>query len=113
MATSINVRLSDELENKLKNTVEEIKNTTPRGAEVNNSTVVRGALEEFMEKAEEEKKGIYKFPIPLNLEKEEGEKLQKKLKEIILSLSNSKEEDILSTHLEMIYQKLSFKLLEK
>lgn len=113
MATSINVRLSDELEENLKKTVEEIKNSTPRGAEVNNSTVVRGALEEFIEKTEEEKQGIYKFPIYLNLEKEEGQKLQEKLQEIILSLGNSKEEDILSVHLEMIYQKLSLRLLER
>ena len=113
MATSINVRLSDELEENLKKTVEEIKNATPRGAEVNNSTIVRGALEEFIENVEEEKRGIYKFPIYLNLEKEEGEKLQKKLQEIILSLDNSKEENILSAHLEVIYQKLSLRLLEK
>ena len=113
MATSINVRLSDELEQKLKKSVEEIKNNTPRGAEVNNSTVVRGALEEFMEKTEEEKKGIYKFPILLNVNNFDGEKLQKKLKEIILSLDNTKEEEILSAHLEMIYQKLSIELINK
>ena len=113
MATSINVRLSDELEGKLKKSVEEIKFNTPRGAEVNNSTVVRGALEEFIEKKEEEKKGIYKFPIFLNLDEEESKNLQSKLKEIILSLGNKKEEDILSTHLEMIYQKVSIDLISK
>ena len=106
MATSINVRLSDELE-------ESLKNATPRGAEVNNSTIVRGALEDFIENIEEEKEGTYKFPIPLNLEKESGKKLKKKLQEIILSLGNSKEEEILSAHLEMIYQKLSLILLKK
>lgn len=110
---TIRARVSDELECNLKKIVEEIKNATPRGAEVNNSTVVRGALEEFIEKTEEEKQGIYKFPIYLNLEKEEGKKLQEKLQEIILSLGNSKEEDILSAHLEMIYQKLSLRLLER
>lgn len=113
MATSINVRLSDELENNLKKTVEEIKSSTPRGAEVNNSTVVRGALEEFIEKTEEEKQGIYKFPVYLNLEKEEGENLKKKIEKIVLTLGDSKEEEILSTHLEMIYQKLSLMLLKK
>lgn len=58
MATSINIRLSDELEEKLKKTVEEVKDQTPLGAEVNNSTVVRGALEDFIKKIEEEKEGI-------------------------------------------------------
>ena len=113
MATSINVRLSDELEERLKKSVEEIKNNTPRGAEVNNSTVVRGALEEFIEKTEEEKKGIYKFPISLNLDEEESKNLQSKLKEIILSLGSKKEEDILSGHLEMIYQKVAISLISK
>lgn len=113
MATSINVRLSDELEAKLKETVEEIKNNTPRGAEVNNSTVVRGALEEFIEKTEEEKQGIYKFPIYLNLNNEDGRELQEKLNELILSLGNSQADEILSVHLEMVYQKLSLTLLER
>lgn len=113
MSTSINVRLSDDLEEKLKKSVEEIKNNTPRGAEVNNSTVVRGALEEFMEKTEEEKNGIYKIPINLNSKNYDGEKLKKKLKEIILSLDNTPEEENLSAHLEMIFQKLSIELISK
>ena len=54
MATSINLRLNDELEQRLKEKVEEIKKVTPLGAEVNNSTVVRGALVDFFEKIDKD-----------------------------------------------------------
>lgn len=57
MATSINLRINDGLEQKLKEKVEEIKKDTPLGAEVNNSTVVRGALIEFFNKIDKEKAG--------------------------------------------------------
>ena len=63
MATSINVRLSDDLEEKLKNTVESIKEKTPAGAEVNNSTVVRGALEDFIRRQEQDWNKEYNIPI--------------------------------------------------
>lgn len=63
MATSINVRLSDELEEKLKKTVEELKKETPLGAEVNNSTIVRGALEEFIINQELKRKGIKEYTL--------------------------------------------------
>lgn len=56
MATSINFRINDKLEQKLKETVEELKKTSPLGAEVNASTVVRGALIEFLTKFEEREK---------------------------------------------------------
>lgn len=78
MATSINLRLNDELEERLKEKVEEIKKNTPLGAEVNNSTVVRGALIEFFNKLEEEKKEIItvKFDLKAISDKEKLEKLQ-------------------------------------
>jgi len=57
MATSINLRLNDELEKRLKEKVEEVKKVTPTGAEANNSTVVRGALIEFFDKIDKEKAG--------------------------------------------------------
>lgn len=57
MATSINLRLNDELEQRLKEKVEEIKKVTPLGAEINNSTVVRGALTEFFNKIDRENDG--------------------------------------------------------
>lgn len=76
MATSINVRLSDELEEDLKRTVEEVKRDTPIGAEVNNSTIVRGALIEFMQKKEDRKNGIVNFSAPFGrLEKDELESI--------------------------------------
>lgn len=58
MATSINIRIDDELEKKLKKAVGDIKAKTPRGAEVNNSTIVRGAVRDFIEKIDNENKGI-------------------------------------------------------
>lgn len=57
MATSINLRVNDELEKKIKEKVEEIKKSTPVGAEVNNSTLIRGALVEFFKKIDRENKG--------------------------------------------------------
>lgn len=66
MATSINVRLSDELEKKLNDTVKEVKKNTPIGAEVNNSTIVRGALEDFFKRIEDEKKGIVSISFNVN-----------------------------------------------
>ncbi|MFR3071856.1 MAG: hypothetical protein ACLTK8_03380 [Paeniclostridium sp.] len=63
MATSINVRLSDDLEKKLKKTVELLKKETPLGAEVNNSTIVRGALEEFIRNQELKSKGIKEYTL--------------------------------------------------
>lgn len=67
MATSINLRINDDLEKKLKEKVEEIKKDTPKGAEINNSTVVRGALLDFFEKLDSEKKG--EKSISFNLKK--------------------------------------------
>lgn len=84
MATSINLRVNDELEKKLKETVEEIKKNTPLGAEVNNSTVVRGALIDFFNRLEEEKKDIktVKFNLKAITDKEKLEKLLKASEEI-------------------------------
>ena len=64
MSTSINVRLSDELEKKLKSTVEQVKRKTPNGAEVNSSTIVRASIEEFIEKNEFSQKGGEVFKVP-------------------------------------------------
>lgn len=55
---SLNVRLTDELEGQLKEVIAEVKKKAPRGAEVNSSTIVRGALEEFFNKLQDEKKGV-------------------------------------------------------
>lgn len=76
MATSINVRLSDDLEEKLKKTVELLKKETPLGAEVNNSTIVRGALEEFINKIDDKEKGVYNYYLEL------GDLSNEQLKEI-------------------------------
>ena len=57
MATSINLRVNDEVEKKLKETVGGIKAISPVGAEVNNSTVLRGALVDFLKRLDKEKSG--------------------------------------------------------
>lgn len=82
MATSINVRLDDDAENRLKQAVQDIKEKTPRGAEVNNSTVVRGAIKEFIDKIDEEKKGF--MTIRVNINSKDNDKLKKLLKTIDL-----------------------------
>ncbi len=65
MAKSINLRINDELEKRLEEKVEEIKKKTPLGAEVNNSTVIRGALIEFFENIDREKEGKRKLEVDL------------------------------------------------
>lgn len=57
MSTSITLRINDELEMNLKRTLRELKTSTPKGAEVNNSTIVRGALVDFLKRLENEKNG--------------------------------------------------------
>lgn len=84
MATSLNFRLNDELQKKLEDTVKEVKQRTPLGAEVSNSTVVRGALEDFFKRIEEEKQGIVKLDFNVSkYSEEELTKLKKILKQLI------------------------------
>jgi len=74
MATSINLRINDELEKKLREKVKEIKEVTPVGAEVNNSTVVRGALVDFFDKIDRENAG--ERTVNFNLKKFTNEELE-------------------------------------
>lgn len=73
MATSINIRMNDELEMKLKRTLGELKTSTPNGSEVSNSTIIRGALVDFFKKRENEKKGYKK--IVFNLKKKSDKEI--------------------------------------
>lgn len=66
MATSLNIRLDDEREEKLKELVEDLRIKKQLGAEINNSTVIRGALDKFIEENENEKKGIKRINVSLN-----------------------------------------------
>lgn len=90
MATSINLRINDELEKKLKEKVKEIKKVTPVGAEVNNSTVVRGALVDFFDKIDRENAG--ERSVNFNLRKFTNEELEEidSLLSDSLDLINSK-----------------------
>ena len=66
MATPLNIRLDDEREEALKEILEELKENTPVGSEVNNSTIMRGALDKFKKDISEEKQGIRKISYKLN-----------------------------------------------
>lgn len=94
MATSINLRLNDELERRLKEKVEEIKKNTPLGAEVNNSTVVRGALVDFFERIDKEKNGEKNISFyPNQLSNEELKNISNAFDEILSNIDNFIEEE--------------------
>lgn len=115
MATSINLRLNDELEKRLKEKVEEIKKVTPLGAEVNNSTVVRGALIDFFNRLEEEKKDIktVKFNLKAINDKEKLEKLQKAIEELSEVFSVGYKEEIeLGINLFELNNAINYRLFE-
>lgn len=114
MATSINLRINDELEKKLKETVEDIKKNTPLGAEVNNSTVVRGALIDFFNKLEEEKKDIQVIKFDLNkISEDKLRKLEKISGELSDLFSCGWEEEIpLVKSTFMLHEAVKYKLFE-
>jgi len=49
---SLNLRISEEMEEKLKSAVEKLNKKALPGTEANISTVVRGAIKDFIEKIE-------------------------------------------------------------
>lgn len=105
MGKYLNVRLTDELEKSLKKVSSEIQ--VPQYAEVNTSTVVRGALEEFIDRREKEKQGWYHSSICLDLDKKEIREMQKIIKNITTNLEDdSKVSSILWVHLNNIYGQL-------
>ncbi|MGN2349429.1 hypothetical protein ACTFH7_13105 [Clostridium cagae] len=70
----IRARVSDEFEAKLNETVERVQNNTPTGAEANTSTIIRGAIEDFIQRIQEEEKGIKTLKIDVeNLNNEQLE----------------------------------------
>lgn len=94
MGTSINLRINDDLEKKLKEKVDEIKKITPVGAEVNNSTVVRGALVDFFDKIDKENKGEKSIPFNLTqMSDKELRKIEDTFDEILNGLDNILNED--------------------
>lgn len=116
MSTSINVRLSDELEKELKNTVEQLKFKTPKGAEVNNSTIVRGALEEFIKKINAENNGTFLFPMPLGkLNNDELKKIINTLEVLINKNLNDSSDGIecLKAFLELVRLKVKGMYIER
>lgn len=100
MATSLNFRLNDELQKKLEDTVKEVKQKTPLGAEVNNSTIVRGALQEFFNKIDEQKNGIVTLKIDLGkLDSEELDNVYKSLLLCMAQLGDTKADKFLYSFL--------------
>lgn len=55
MATSINARIPDELEEKLNILIKDMRKNLPRGVEVTMSSLVRGALEKLIDEYEDQK----------------------------------------------------------
>lgn len=119
MATSINLRLNDELEKRLKEKVEEIKKVTPLGAEVNNSTVVRGALIDFFEKIDKERNGEKNISFyPNQLSNEELNNISSAFDCILSSIDNFIDEEKVGHYfvfdlLTMISNQLAFETIER
>lgn len=119
MATSINLRLNDELEQRLKEKVKEIKKVTPLGAEVNNSTVVRGALVDFFEKIDKEKNGEKSISFyPNQFSNEELKNISNAFDEILSNIDNFIEEEKTGHYfvfdlLTMISNQLAFEAIER
>lgn len=65
MATSINTRIPDELEEKLNMLIKDIRKDLPRGVEVTMSSLVRGGLEKLIDEYEEENNFIVTTKTPL------------------------------------------------
>lgn len=119
MATSINLRLNDELEQRLKEKVEEIKKVTPLGAEVNNSTVVRGALVDFFERIDREKNGQKDISFyPNQLSNDELKNISNAFDEILANIDNFIPEEKAGHYfvfdlLTMISNQLAFETIER
>ena len=96
---SMNIRISSELEEKMKKLQTEVARNLPRGAEVTMSSLVRGAIEKLIEEFEEEKNFIITTKTPLlEASKEELECLRElKLHERLRVLEEGlKDEDFKS-----------------
>lgn len=85
MATGLNVRVSDELDIKLRQSMEEVKSKSPLGAEVSNSTIIRGALEDFIRKIQDDKEGVK--TVSYNLSKFEDKELDR-LNDLLENMAN-------------------------
>lgn len=70
MSKAINIRLSEEMQKKLNKTIKELQTRTLPGAEVNNSTIIRAALEYFFLEMEDnqlqEEGQLIKFRFDIN-----------------------------------------------
>lgn len=119
MATSINLRINDELEERLKEKVEEIKKISPLGAEVNNSTLVRGALVDFFEKLDKEKNGQKNISFyPNQFSNEELKNISSAFDKILSNIDNFIEEEKAGHYfifdlLTMISNQLAFETIER
>ena len=58
---TIRARVSDELEGKIQNIIDEVQKEAVGGVEINMSTVIRYALDNYIKEYEERKKGIEEF----------------------------------------------------
>lgn len=63
---TIRARVSDELEERLEDIIEEVKKESVGGVEINMSTVIRYALDNYIKEYEERKKGISTVKFNIN-----------------------------------------------
>lgn len=81
---TIRARVSDELEEKIEKIIEDVRKEAVLGSEINLSTVIRYALDNYIKEYEERKKEILtvKFDLKAINDKEKLEKLQEATKQL-------------------------------
>lgn len=72
---TIRARVSDELEEKIQNIIDEVQKEAVGGVEINMSTVIRYALDNYIKEYEERKKGIE--VVKFNIDEFSNEQLKK------------------------------------
>lgn len=81
---TIRARVSDELEERIEKIIEEVKEESFGGIEINLSTVIRYALDNYIKEYEERKQGIEVVKFNINeLSDEQLTKIQKATKLIV------------------------------
>lgn len=107
----VRVRITEETEKKLQETVTKISKNAPLGAEVNHSTVVRGAIEDFLNKVEEEEKGIERISYNItNLKEEELKEFDNYLSKFNKEIEDGEENNVTQV-LKLIIAKLKYSYL--
>lgn len=112
---TIRARVSDELEEKIEKIIEEVREEAVGGVEINLSTVIRYALDNYIKEYEERKKGIEVVKFNINeLSNEQLIKIQKATKSIIEDENIDKVDNgIFKKQLLNVYNKSIHKEIER